>query len=79
MEKKFFWVVDDNTTARGLFDAKKLDTQDKGQALWEAEKEWTCLTRKEQKERDAFYLAYGPEDEIGDVDLNEADVIKEFK
>lgn len=65
-----WYLIDDAIHARCQIFEHELKAQTKEEAIAEAKAEWNCLTTREQKDRDEFYIGYADVDEDGCVDYD---------
>lgn len=76
---KFYWIIDDSTTAHALVTETRLDVSTDEDAIRSGELSWGYLTRSEQEKCDDFYVGYARELEAGIPDYDDMDVIYDFK
>lgn len=70
--ERTWFVVDDAISTRGEIFDRALHTTDKAEAMKAALGEWNHLTRSEQENRDAFYIAFGDTDRDGHINFETA-------
>ena len=78
--KKRYWIIDDATSATGVYDADELpEGATEAEAIEATRRAWDRLTEKDQERRDAFYLVCAPEGDEGMPDLDAGSEILTLK
>lgn len=79
MDEKIYWLYDNAISTKSAVYDERLQASTAAEAIEEARRSWDSLTEREQRNRDEFMVLLAPENEDGCIDLEQSELVHDFK